>query len=280
MQGDTLAHHVDDKGQLDLHRSSCAELQIARVYTRKQTQVCLVSGYDSGKDDSDEDEEDGRLLNERFYHDNGQPKYFRTYQNLPGKGKAPPTQRLIEEKHFDVDGVCRLDVHFGLGQPYLSRKHFYENQRLKSEQLFFVESEYTMAARKVGHWREYYPGGNIKSEVVYDGNGMRCGFCKRYGEDGTVLWVKDYTKQYQERISDFNARKGMVDLNSVEEAAKLLGFKEGYLPNDAAEVDRVYRKRCLPLHPDKTPDPDAAERFIELSRAREVLLKHVSANNE
>merc|ERR1712083_358762 len=86
------------------------------------------------------------------------------------------------------------------------------------------------ASRKAGHWREYYPGGNVKSEMVYDGNGMRCGFCKRYGEDGTVLWVKDYTKEYQARVDDFNTRKGLVDLSSIDEAAQLLGFKDGKMP--------------------------------------------------
>lgn len=273
---DTIVAHNSDKGALDLYKSSCAELQIARIYTRKQTQICLLNGYNSGDDFSDSDEEDGRLFHERLYHDNGNQKFFRTYQQLPGLGGMPPAQRLVEEKHFDVGGVCRLDVHFGLGQPYMSRKHFYENQRLKSEQLFFVEDERTMQARKAGHWREYYPGGNVKSEVQYDSNGIRCGFCKRYGEDGTVLWVKDYTKEYQSRIDDFNTRKGLVDLSSVDEAASLLGFKSGELPRDSSEVDKVYRKRCLPLHPDKTPDPDAAERFIELSRAREVLLKHLA----
>jgi antitoxin component YwqK of YwqJK toxin-antitoxin module len=272
-----VAHHAD-KGALDLHKSSCAELQIARIYTRKQTEICLADGYNSEEDFSDSDEEEGRLFTERLYHDNGTQKYFRTWQQLPGRGGGPPIQRLIEEKHFGVDGVCRLDIHFGLGQPYLSRKHFYENQRLKSEQLFFVEDERTMKSRKAGHWREYYPGGNVKSEMQYDGNGIRTGFCKRYGEDGTVLWVKDYTKDYQARIEDFNARKGLVDLSSLDEAAQLLGFKAGEMPKDSTEVDRMYRKRCLPLHPDKTPDPDAAERFIEVSRAREVLLKHLSGS--
>jgi antitoxin component YwqK of YwqJK toxin-antitoxin module len=276
MTGKIVAHHAD-KGALDLHKSSCAELQIARIYTRKQTTICLASGYNSDDDNSDDDEQDGQLITERQYHDNGNQKHFRTYQQLPAVGGSPPVQRVVEEKHFDVGGVCRLDVHFGLGQPYLSRKHFYENQRLKSEQLFFVEDERTMASRKAGHWREYYPGGNVKSEVVYDGNGMRCGFCKRYGEDGTVLWVKDYTKEYQARVDDFNTRKGLVDLSNIDEAAQLLGFKEGKMPQDCGEVDRMYRKRCLPLHPDKTPDPDAAERFIEVSRAREVLLKHLAA---
>jgi|ERR1719264_886917 len=260
-------------GALDIHKSSCEELQISRIYRRKQTQICLANGYDSGDDDSDEDEEEGRLYTERQYHDNGQQKFFRTYQVLPATGDLPAAQRMVEEKHFGVDGVCRVDVHFGLGQPYLSRKHFYENQRLKSEQLFFVEDERTMQARKTGHWRDYYEGGNIKMELQYDGNGLRCGFCKRYGPDGSLEWVKDYTKDYMERIGEFNAKRGKITL-SAEEAARLLGFADGQMPKDASEVDRVYRKVCMPLHPDKSPDPDANEKFIEVSRAREVLLRY------
>jgi antitoxin component YwqK of YwqJK toxin-antitoxin module len=263
------------QGALDLHRSSCEELQIARIYTRKQTQICLATGYNSGDDDSDADEEDGRLITERSYHDNGNQRHFKTYQMLPAIGRQPAVERIIEEKHFDVGGVCRVDYHFGLGQPYLSRKHFYENQRLKSEQLFFVEDERTMKARKVGHWREYYEGGNIKTERQYDANGIRCGFCKHYADDGTLEWVKDYTKEYIERLAEFNSKTGKLDY-SVEEAAQLLGFKAGEMPTEAAAVDRVYRKRCMPLHPDKCPDPDANEKFIEVSRAREVLLKYLS----
>lgn len=260
-------------GALDLHRSSCEELQIARIYTRHQTQICLANGYNSGDDNSDEDESEGRLFTERLYHDNGRQKYFRTYQLLPAKGDLPAAQRLVEEKHFDIGGVCRVDCHFGLGQPYLSRKHFYENQRLKSEQLFFVEDDRTMKARKTGYWREYYEGGNIKTELQYDANGVRCGFCKRYGPDGSLEWVKDYTKDYIERLGEFNSKRGKISLSAAE-AASLLGFPEGQLPKDEKEVDRVYRKVCMPLHPDKSPDPDANEKFIEVSRAREVLLKH------
>jgi len=262
-------------GALDLSRSSCEELAIARIYQRHQTQLCLANGYNSGDDDSDPDEEEGKLFTERYYHDNGRQKYFKTYQPLPAKGDLPEAQRIIEEKHFDIDGVCRVDIHFGLGQPYLSRKHVHENQRLKSEQLLFIEDERTMQARKTGWWREYYLDGNIKSEMQYDANGMRCGFCKRYGPDGTIEWVKDYTKDYTERVGEFNAKLGKVAL-SVSQAAKLLGYSEGSLPKDAAEVDRVYRKVCMPLHPDKSPDPDANERFIEVSRAREEMLKHLA----
>ncbi|CAK9011800.1 unnamed protein product [Durusdinium trenchii] len=259
-------------GLLDLHRSSLEELQLARIYTRHRTDVMLSQGYNSEEDDSDADETDGRLYTERQYHDNGNPKYFRTYMRLPATVSQQSCERVIEEKHFDVGGVCRLDVHFALGQPYLSRKHFYENQRLKSEKLFFVEDERTMRSRKAGHWREYFEGGQIKSEIQYDEHGMRCGFCKRYSEDGAQQWVKDYTKEYGDRIAEFNAKRGKLSLNA-EEAAAMLGFREHYLPKDRREVDSMYRKRCAPLHPDKSPDPDAHERFLEVSRAREVLLK-------
>lgn len=274
--GDTTTVASVSQGALDLQKSSREELQIARIYTRHQTQICLKDGYNSAEDDSDADEAEGRLITERTYHDNGQPKHFKTYQVLPAKGPLPAADRLVEEKHFDVGGVCRVDYHFGLGQPYLSRKHFYENQRMKSEQLFFVEDERTMQCRKVGYWREYYEGGNVMTEKQYDANGMRCGFCKRYANDGTLEWVKDYTKDYLERLTDFNAKRGKLAF-SIEEAAKLLGFAPGQLPSDPGEVDRVYRKRCMPLHPDKCPDPDANERFIEVSRAREVLLKHFAS---
>jgi antitoxin component YwqK of YwqJK toxin-antitoxin module len=263
---------------LDLHSSSYEELSLARIYTRHQTQICLANGYNSDEDNSDDDEDDGRLQTKKEYHDNGNLKFYRTYVNMPAKGNLPACERLVEEKHFDVDGVCRVDFHFGLGQPYLSRKHYHANQRLKSEQLFFVEDERTMHSRKAGHWREYYPGGNIKSELQYNDKGVRWGFNKRYAEDGTVEWVKDYTKEYVERISEFNEKRGKVDF-SVYEAAELLGFKQGELPKEAAEVNKEYRKRCAPLHPDKSPDPDAAEKFIEVSRAREVLLKHFGAAN-
>eukprot|EP00933_Yihiella_yeosuensis_P013581 TRINITY_DN12514_c0_g2_i1.p1 TRINITY_DN12514_c0_g2~~TRINITY_DN12514_c0_g2_i1.p1 ORF type:complete len:281 (-),score=53.26 TRINITY_DN12514_c0_g2_i1:154-996(-) len=265
---------VGASGALDLHRSSLEDLQLARIYTRRQSQVCLRNGYNSDDDDSDDDESEGRLFTEKHYHDNGQPKFFRTYQALPATASQPSCERVVEEKHFDVGGVCRMDVHFALGQPYLSRKHFYENQRMKSEKLFFVEDERTMQSRKAGHWREYYPEGQIKSEIVYDANGMRCGFCKRYAADGSQEWVKDYTKEQGERIAEFNAKQGNLSF-SAEDAAKLLGFSLGKLPTDKAEVDRMYRKVCAPLHPDKTPDPDAHERFLEISRAREVLIKHM-----
>lgn len=264
-------------GCLDLNRSSVEELQIARIYTRHQTQVCLRNGYVSDDDCSDADEDDGKLFTEQHHHDNGQPKYKRTWQVLPAKGHLPSVERLVEEKHFDVGGVCRVDTHFGLGQPYLSRKHFYENQRMKSEKLFFVEDERTMASRKAGWWREYYDSGNVMSEMQYDQNGIRIGFCKRYGPDGTIQWVKDYTKDYLERLAEFNSKKGRIDL-SVEEACKLLGClgPDGPpMPQTKQELDRIYRRRCAPLHPDKSKDPDAHERFVEVSRAREVIMKHL-----
>ncbi|CAJ1359551.1 unnamed protein product [Effrenium voratum] len=260
------------QGVLDLRKSSLEELQLARIYTRHRTEVTLDKGYTSDQDDSDADEMDGRVFTERQYHDNGNPKYFKTYMRLPPTRTQRSCERVIEEKHFDVDGVCRMDVHFAIGQPFLSRKHFYPNQRLKSEKLFFVEDERTMKARKAGHWREYYDGGQIMSEIQYDDNGMRCGFCKRYSPDGAQEWVKDYTKDYGERIAEFNAKRGRLALNA-EDAAAMLGFREGYVPKDRREVDQMYRKKCAPLHPDKSPDPDAHERFLEVSRAREVLIK-------
>jgi antitoxin component YwqK of YwqJK toxin-antitoxin module len=265
---------VQAPGVLDLHGSTYEELSIARVYTRHKQQLSLLHGYNSEEDVSDEDEEDGSLHTDRTFHDNGQQKYKRTYQKLTARGDLPACERIVEEKHFNPAGVCMLDIHFGLGQPYLSRKHFYENQRLKSEQLFFVEDERTMKARKAGHWRDYYDGGNIKSEMQYDQNGVRCGFCKRYNNDGSLEWVKDYTKDYIERVSEFNSKKGRLDFTE-HDAAALLGFQGGVLPQTAAEVNREYRKHCAPLHPDKTSDPDATEKFIEVSRARDLLLKAV-----
>lgn len=261
-------------GTLDLHGSTYEELSIARVYTRRKQQLDLSKGYNSDDDVSDEDEEDGKLFTERQFHDNGNQKFVKTIQRLPAKGSLPAAERLIEEKHYSPDGVCMLDMHFGLGQPYLSRKHYYQNQRLKSEQLFFVEDERTMVSRKAGHWRDYHEEGQIKSEVQYDQNGVRCGFCKRYGKDGSLEWVKDYTKDYIERVSDFNSKKGKLDFTE-HDAAALLGFDAGKLPQTAAEVNREYRKRCAPLHPDKTSDPDATEKFIAVSRARDLLLKMI-----
>mmetsp|Transcript_55295 Transcript_55295/g.131889 ORF Transcript_55295/g.131889 Transcript_55295/m.131889 type:complete len:285 (+) Transcript_55295:81-935(+) len=262
---------------LDLQRSTYDELSVAGVYRRRQTQVCLANGYDSEADDSDVDEADGQVFTERLYHDNGTRKYLRTYHLMPAKNGMPECERLVEEKHFNPDGVCMLDVHFGLGQPYLSRKHFHPNQRLKSEQLFFVEDERTMRSRKAGYWREYYDTGGVKSELQYNDHGVRCGFNKRYTPDGTLEWVKDYTKDHIERLALVNSRKGKLDF-SVHEAAALLGFVPGTLPSSVQEVNRHYRKQCAPLHPDKSPDPDATAKFIQVSRARDLLLKQLEAS--
>jgi len=270
---------VQAPGTLDLHGSNYEDLSIARIYTRHKQQLSLLHGYNSDDDKSDDDEEDGKLFTEKYYHDNGQPKFKKTIQKLAAKGDLPACERLIEEKHYNVDGVCMLDIHYGLGQPYLSRKHFYENQRLKSEQLFFVENERTMQARKTGHWRDYYEGGNVKNEMQYDQNGVRCGFCKRYNPDGSLEWVKDYTKDYIERISEFNSKKGRLDFTE-HAAAALLGFTGGVLPKTAAEVNTHYRKHCAPLHPDKTKDPDATEKFIQVSRARDLLLKAIEERSK
>lgn len=251
--------------KLNLDTTSFEELQLARVYTRKQQQLVFVN-YSSDQDDSDEDEEDGRLINIKEYHDNGQPRYFRTYQNCcDAQGK--PYQRMVEEKHFDTDGVCRVDMHFAVAQPYLYRKHFWPNQRLKSESVFWVDDEVTMSCKKVGYWRTYYENGNIKTEMQYR-DGVRYGFCKRYAEDGAIQWVKDYTKQYMERIEQFNDKKGKVSF-SVADACKVLGLQP--MPASMKEVNSQYRSRCAPVHPDKTMDPDATEEFIKISRARDVL---------
>jgi hypothetical protein len=259
---------------LDLHTSGYDNLRLAQIYTREKQVVSLVNGWNSEDDESDVDEEDGRLYTKVDCHENGNRKYSKTWLLLsPARPGGEPIERLVEEKHFNVDGVCCVDVHFALGQPYLSRKHFHHNQRLKSEQLFFVEDERTMAARKSGHWRTYYEHGSIQSELQYDNNGVRCGFCKRYNDDGSIAWVKDYTKDYMQRLQEFNRKQGTMDL-SVHEAAEMLGFSGGVLPPNVQAVNSAYRKRCAPLHPDKTSDPDATERFLEVSRAREVLLKH------
>ena len=47
-------------------------------------------------------------------------RYFRTYIRLPPTVTQRSCERVIEEKHFDVGGVCRLDVHFALGQAPVS----------------------------------------------------------------------------------------------------------------------------------------------------------------
>lgn len=252
-------------GKLDLDKTGFEELQLARVITRKQQQITF-HGYNSDNDDSDSDEEDGRLINQKEYHDNGMPRYFRTYQNCVD-ANGTPYQRMIEEKHFDIDGVCRVDVHFAVGQPYLYRKHFWPNQRLKSESVFWVDDEVTMACRKWGHWRTYYDTGNVQTEMQYR-DGVRYGFCKRYAQDGAIEWVKDYTKQYLERIAQFNEKKGKVAF-TVMDACKILGFNA--IPSSMKDVNSQYRTKCAPVHPDKTPNPDATEVFIKISRARDVL---------
>ncbi|GAB0490350.1 hypothetical protein MMPV_001584 [Pyropia vietnamensis] len=261
---------VERIGKLDLQSSPLEDLQLARVVTRKQ-QALTFYGYSSDNDDSDADEEDGRMHTRRERHDNGNMRYLKTYQNaVDAHGR--PYERLVEEKHFDVDGVCRVDVHFALGQSYLYRKHYFANQRLKSESVFWVEDEVTMACIKTGWWRQYYDTGNVASEMQYDHHGIRMGFCKRYAPDGVIEWVKDYTKDYQERLAAFNRRKGELSSLSVMEAAKQLGFEA--IPETVKEVNSVYRTKCAPVHPDKTPDPDATEVFISLSRARDVLVAY------
>ncbi|PXF43150.1 hypothetical protein BWQ96_07094 [Gracilariopsis chorda] len=261
-------------GKLDLDASPLEELQLARVVTRKQQQIVFV-GYNSDQDDSDSDEEDGRLVTTREYHDNGQPRYFKTYQPLTD-ANGKPYQRVVEEKHFDIDGVCRVDVHFAIGQPYLYRKHYWPNQRLKSESVFWVDDEVTMVCKKWGHWRTYHESGSIKTELQYR-DGVRYGFCKRYSEDGAVEWVKDYTKSYMERIEDFNEKKGKVSFNTTD-ACRILGFDA--MPTSMKEVNSQYRTKCAPVHPDKTPDPDATEVFIKISRARDVLKDYFEKHGE
>lgn len=268
---------VEHLGRLDLQTSSLQDLQLARVVTRKATAI-VFQGYTSDQDDSDDDEEDGRLITIREYHDNGNPRMFKTYRQMDsdsfGKGGW---ERVVEEKHFDVDGVCRVDVHFALGQPYLYRKHFFENQRLKSEQVFWVEDERSMTCKKIGWWRQYYDSGNVMSEIQYNDKGIRIGFAKRYGRDGTIEWVKDYTKDYEDRAREFNDRKGKLDFTE-KDAAITLGF-DG-MPKTMVEVNSRYRMLCAPLHPDKKPDPEATEMFIRLSRARDVLKDFYEANGE
>lgn len=267
--GSDSTHLVEVKlDKLDLNASTTEELQLARVLTRKRQQLVFV-GYTSDNDDSDDDEEDGRLHTERHYHDNDRPRYFNTYQNRTDSS-GRPYRRLIEEKHFDTDGVCRLDVHFAIGQPYLYRKHYWYNQRLKSESVFWVEDEVTMKCHKTGHWRTYYEQGGVQSEMQYR-DGIRFGFCKRYAQDGSIEWVKDYTKQYIDRVDEFNHRKGEVSL-TVADACRELGLS--FPPPSLRDVNSNYRSRCAPVHPDKTPNPDATERFIHLSRARDVLQEY------
>lgn len=251
--------------KLDLDTSPMEDLQLARVITRKPQQI-VFKGYSSDQDDSDEDEEDGRLVTKRKYHANGNQMLFRTFQVKYDRNGCA-YERTVEEKHFDVDGVCRLDVHFAIGQPYLYRKHYFASQKLKSESVFWVEDEVTMACKKWGWWRQYYESGNVKSEMQYK-DGIRFGFCKRYAPDGAIEWVKDYTRDYLERVEKFNEKKGKVSF-SLRDACDVLGLEE--LPTSMKEVNSRYRTKCAPVHPDKTPDPDATEEFIKISRARDVL---------
>lgn len=254
--------------KLDLSKSSVTELQLARVVTRR-AQAVVFQGYNSDDDDSESDEEDGRLETVYEHHENGQIRYSRTFQRCrDASGRA--YERLVEEKHMDPSGVVRVDNHFALGQPYLYRKHYWENQRLKSESVFWVEDEVTMSCRKTGHWRTYYDTGAVKSEIQYR-EGVRFGFCKRYAPDGAIAWVKDYTREYQQRIEAFNERKGSVDFN-LAEACSVLGLDA--VPASMKEVNSQYRTVCAPVHPDKTPDPTATEKFIRISRARDVLKDH------
>lgn len=251
--------------KLHLDTSSTNDLQLARVITRK-AQSLVFAGYSSDQDDSEEDEEDGKLQTITERHENGNMKYLRTY--LPSKDASGKTyERLVEEKHFDPDGIVRIDNHFALGQPYLYRKHYHATQQLKSESVFWVEDEVTMSCKKTGHWRTYYENGSIKSEIQYR-DGIRFGFCKRYSATGSIEWVKDYTRDYQQRIDKFNQRKGCIDF-SLAEACKVLDFVA--MPASMKEVNSQYRAKCAPVHPDKTPDPDATEVFIRISRARDVL---------
>ncbi|KAA8496043.1 hypothetical protein FVE85_2198 [Porphyridium purpureum] len=258
---------------LDLVSSTLEELQLANVVTRSKQVVQFSSAYGSDQEDSDSDEEDGRVFTQREYHDSGQLRMYRTYQVKPNPNGSGVYQRLIEEKHFNPDGVCMVDIHFSVGQPYLSRKHYHPSQSLKSEKLFYVEDEVKMICRKAHYWREYYDGGGTKSEVQYDGHGVRIGFCKRYGRDGSILWIKDYTREYQDNLHEFKSRIGELDF-SYADAAKHLGFDA--IPATMKEVERQYRLMSLPLHPDKqgVVSEEMTEKFIELSRARDSLREY------
>lgn len=251
--------------KLDLHSSTVSDLQLARVVTRR-AQALTYLGYNSDDDDSDEDESDGRLQHVFDYHDNGQLRHSKTF--WPTKdANGNKYDRLVEEKHYDPDGVVRVDNHYAIGQPYLYRKHYWPTQQLKSESVFWVEDEVTMTCKKTGHWRTYFDTGQVKSEIQYR-DGVRFGFCKRYNRNGAIEWVKDYTREYQQKIENFNEKKGQVDF-SLGEAVKVLGL--GSVPASMREVNSHYRAKCAPVHPDKTPDPDATEQFIRISRARDVL---------
>jgi len=44
-------------------------------------------------------------------------------------------------------------------------------------------------------------------------------------------------------------------------------------------VNREYRRQCTLLHPDKSDAPDAALRFEEATRARDLLLRLFEASS-
>lgn len=271
-----MGHIIEHSGKdLDLVRSSLEELQLAHVINRGSHVIKFSSGWNSDNESSDEDELDGKVFTYREYHDSGTTKLYRTYQNKPHPSGTGTYQRLIEEKHFNPDGVCMVDIHFSVGQSYMSRKHYHPSQSLKSEKLFFVEDEVQMVCRKVGHWREYYDGGGVKAEMVYDNHGVRIGFCKRYNRDGSIDWIKDYTKEYEQNLSDFKNRMGKMDFSTTD-AARVLGFE--VFPPCVHEVNKQYRILSLPLHPDKqahgTVSDESTEKFIQLSRARDLLREH------
>ncbi|MBX2797038.1 MAG: J domain-containing protein [Myxococcales bacterium] len=43
------------------------------------------------------------------------------------------------------------------------------------------------------------------------------------------------------------------------------------------EVTKAYRKLARKLHPDRNPAPDAAERFAEVTAARDLMIEHIDA---
>ena len=80
----------------------------------------------------------------------------------------------------------------------------------------------------------------------------------------------------------FNANRSSVDIGMAE-AAHALGLPG---PWCAHMVNRTYRSKCAPLHPDwrrtvgqkhsqSWGEARRTEEFIQLSRAREVLLKYL-----
>jgi len=132
-----------------------------------------------------------------------------------------------------------------------------------------------MKCRKAGHGRDYYDTSSVERELIYDNNGVRVGFCKKHAPDGALIWVKDYTKERQDRLQEFNEKAGALDY-SMGEASKLIGFVD--MPPCKHKVNSRYRLRVAPLHPDKQPDPEATELFLQLSRAREIVLEWFEKN--